>query len=68
MVFGYRLHLFLVTCFESLNIIEFADVERGEVANVVKLGIIESFNVKLCMLLSAAEAAEQVSSFVSLGI
>uniref|UniRef100_A0A914ZW17 T-complex protein 1 subunit beta n=1 Tax=Parascaris univalens TaxID=6257 RepID=A0A914ZW17_PARUN len=36
------------------------DVERGEVANVVKLGIIESFSVKLCMLLSAAEAAEQI--------
>lgn len=36
------------------------DIEKGEIANVVELGIIESFNVKLCMVSSAAEAAEQI--------
>ncbi|KHN77820.1 T-complex protein 1 subunit beta [Toxocara canis] len=36
------------------------DVEKGEVADVVKLGIIESFSVKMCMVSSAAEAAEQI--------
>uniref|UniRef100_A0A0N5ARP7 T-complex protein 1 subunit beta n=1 Tax=Syphacia muris TaxID=451379 RepID=A0A0N5ARP7_9BILA len=36
------------------------DVENGVAADVEELGIIESFNVKMCMLSSAAEAAEQI--------
>ncbi|CAI4224134.1 unnamed protein product [Auanema sp. JU1783] len=36
------------------------DIENGEVTDVIKLGIIESFNVKLCMVSAAAEAAEQI--------
>jgi T-complex protein 1 subunit beta len=36
------------------------DILKGEVADVVALGIIESFNVKMCMVSSAAEAAEQI--------
>lgn len=36
------------------------DIERGEVADVVALGVVESFNVKMCMVSSAAEAAEQI--------
>lgn len=37
------------------------DIETGKVADVTAKGILESYNVKLCMLTSAAEAAEQVS-------
>ncbi|CAJ0581234.1 unnamed protein product, partial [Mesorhabditis spiculigera] len=36
------------------------DIENGIVADVAAMGIIESFNVKMCMLSAAAEAAEQV--------
>ncbi|KAI1727669.1 TCP-1/cpn60 chaperonin family domain-containing protein [Ditylenchus destructor] len=36
------------------------DIDKGEAADVTKLGILESYNVKLCMLCSAAEAAEQI--------
>uniref|UniRef100_A0A0M3J5K8 T-complex protein 1 subunit beta (inferred by orthology to a C. elegans protein) n=1 Tax=Anisakis simplex TaxID=6269 RepID=A0A0M3J5K8_ANISI len=36
------------------------DIIKGQIADVVKLGIIESFTVKLCMVSSAAEAAEQI--------
>ncbi|ETN76433.1 T-complex protein 1, beta subunit [Necator americanus] len=36
------------------------DVEHGEIANVVAMGIVESLNVKMCMVSSAAEAAEQI--------
>ncbi|KAH7727360.1 cct-2 protein [Aphelenchoides avenae] len=36
------------------------DIDKGEVADVVALGVLESYNVKLCMLSSAAEAAEQL--------
>ncbi|ULU05616.1 hypothetical protein L5515_014050 [Caenorhabditis briggsae] len=36
------------------------DIEKGEVADVTKLGVIESYNVKLCMVSSAAEATEQI--------
>ncbi|XGW10714.1 hypothetical protein V3C99_012320 [Haemonchus contortus] len=36
------------------------DVVNGTIADVVKLGVIESFNVKMCMVSSAAEAAEQI--------
>ncbi|KAI6227919.1 CCT-beta [Aphelenchoides besseyi] len=36
------------------------DIENGTVADVVANGILESYNVKLCMLTSAAEAAEQI--------
>lgn len=36
------------------------DVEKGQVADVTALGILESFNVKMCMVSSAAEAAEQI--------
>uniref|UniRef100_A0A915CTW6 T-complex protein 1 subunit beta n=1 Tax=Ditylenchus dipsaci TaxID=166011 RepID=A0A915CTW6_9BILA len=36
------------------------DIEKGAAGDVVKLGILESYNVKLCMLCSAAEAAEQI--------
>ena len=38
----------------------FLDINKGEIADVVELGIIESFNVKYCMVSSAAEAAEQI--------
>nr|CDJ89490.1 Chaperonin Cpn60 TCP-1 domain containing protein [Haemonchus contortus] len=36
------------------------DIVNGTIADVVKLGVIESFNVKMCMVSSAAEAAEQI--------
>ncbi|PIO62064.1 T-complex protein 1, beta subunit [Teladorsagia circumcincta] len=36
------------------------DIVNGTITDVVKLGVIESFNVKLCMVSSAAEAAEQI--------
>ncbi|KAK5970031.1 Tetratricopeptide repeat protein 25 [Trichostrongylus colubriformis] len=36
------------------------DIVNGTIVDVVKLGVIESFNVKLCMVSSAAEAAEQI--------
>ena len=36
------------------------DVDAGVVADFVERGILESYNVKLCMLTAAAEAAEQV--------
>jgi T-complex protein 1 subunit beta len=36
------------------------DIENGEATDVIKLGVLESYNVKLCMLSSAAEAAEQI--------
>ncbi|KAK0395518.1 hypothetical protein QR680_001321 [Steinernema hermaphroditum] len=36
------------------------DIENGQVADVVELGVIESYNVKMCMISSAAEAAEQI--------
>ncbi|OZC07840.1 T-complex protein 1, beta subunit [Onchocerca flexuosa] len=36
------------------------DIEKGEPADVIEKGLIESFNVKLCMVSSAAEAAEQI--------
>jgi hypothetical protein len=42
-------------------IMQFLDIENGVAADVTGLGILESYNVKLCMLSSAAEAAEQVS-------
>jgi hypothetical protein len=37
------------------------DIENGTIADVVGLGVLESFNVKMAMVASAAEAAEQVS-------
>lgn len=36
------------------------DIENGTVTDVVELGVVESFNVKMCMVSSAAEAAEQI--------
>uniref|UniRef100_A0A0K0CXX0 T-complex protein 1 subunit beta n=1 Tax=Angiostrongylus cantonensis TaxID=6313 RepID=A0A0K0CXX0_ANGCA len=36
------------------------DIEHGGIADVVALGVVESFSVKLCMVSSAAEAAEQI--------
>lgn len=36
------------------------DVENGTIADVEELGIVESFSVKMCMISSAAEAAEQI--------
>uniref|UniRef100_A0A1I7XTU4 T-complex protein 1 subunit beta n=1 Tax=Heterorhabditis bacteriophora TaxID=37862 RepID=A0A1I7XTU4_HETBA len=36
------------------------DIEKGEIADVLTLGVVESFNVKMCMISSAAEAAEQI--------
>uniref|UniRef100_A0A915PD22 T-complex protein 1 subunit beta n=1 Tax=Setaria digitata TaxID=48799 RepID=A0A915PD22_9BILA len=36
------------------------DIENGEAANVIEKGLIESFSVKMCMVSSAAEAAEQI--------
>lgn len=36
------------------------DIENGYVTDVVSLGVIESFNVKMSMVSSAAEAAEQI--------
>ena len=36
------------------------DLENGRAADVVELGILESYNVKLCMLSSAAEATEMI--------
>ncbi|KAI6242946.1 hypothetical protein M3Y99_00204300 [Aphelenchoides fujianensis] len=36
------------------------DIDSGDVTDVVARGILESYNVKLCMLTSAAEAAEQI--------
>lgn len=35
-------------------------MEKGEVADMYELGIMESFKVKLHVLLSAAEAAEML--------
>ncbi|VDK29665.1 unnamed protein product [Gongylonema pulchrum] len=35
------------------------DIENGKPGDVVKMGIIESLTVKMCMISSAAEAAEQ---------
>ncbi|KAE9549388.1 hypothetical protein FO519_007396 [Halicephalobus sp. NKZ332] len=36
------------------------NIEAGNMADVVEMGILESFMVKYCMLNSAAEAAEQI--------
>uniref|UniRef100_A0AC34QQ17 T-complex protein 1 subunit beta n=1 Tax=Panagrolaimus sp. JU765 TaxID=591449 RepID=A0AC34QQ17_9BILA len=36
------------------------DIENGKMADVVEMGILESFSVKYCMLNSAAEAAEEI--------
>jgi len=36
------------------------DIINGGIADVIELGILESYNVKLCMLSSAAEAAEMI--------
>ncbi|CAD5215907.1 unnamed protein product [Bursaphelenchus xylophilus] len=36
------------------------DIETGRIADVTAKGVLESYNVKLCMLTSAAEAAEQI--------
>ncbi|KAK6018724.1 T-complex protein 1, beta subunit, partial [Ostertagia ostertagi] len=36
------------------------DIVNGTITDVVKLGVIESFNVKLCMVSSAAEAADSI--------
>ncbi|KHJ95545.1 T-complex protein 1, beta subunit [Oesophagostomum dentatum] len=36
------------------------DIVHGQIADVVKLGVVESLNVKMCMVSSAAEAAEQI--------
>ncbi|TMS35239.1 hypothetical protein L596_002684 [Steinernema carpocapsae] len=36
------------------------DIVNGRVADVIELGVIESYNVKTCMISSAAEAAEQI--------
>ncbi|KAK6103602.1 T-complex protein 1, beta subunit, putative [Brugia malayi] len=36
------------------------DIEKGEPTDVIEKGLIESFSVKLCMVSSAAEAAEQI--------
>jgi len=38
----------------------YSDIVNGGIADVHQLGILESYNVKLCMLSSAAEAAEMV--------
>ncbi|KAF1601285.1 UNVERIFIED_CONTAM: T-complex protein 1 subunit beta, partial [Eudyptes robustus] len=35
-------------------------IETGRIADVTAKGVLESYNVKLCMLTSAAEAAEQI--------
>ena len=43
-------------CFES----GFSDIENGKMADVIEMGILESFMVKYCMLNSASEAAEQI--------
>lgn len=39
------------------------DIETGEIVDVVARGILESYQVKLSMISSAAEAAEQVVVF-----
>lgn len=36
------------------------DMNKGEVTDMTTLGVLESFNVKMCMVSSAAEAAEQI--------
>ncbi|VBB27122.1 unnamed protein product [Acanthocheilonema viteae] len=36
------------------------DIEKGEPGDVIEKGLIESLSVKLCMISSAAEAAEQI--------
>uniref|UniRef100_A0A914BXD5 T-complex protein 1 subunit beta n=1 Tax=Acrobeloides nanus TaxID=290746 RepID=A0A914BXD5_9BILA len=36
------------------------DIDNGEMCNVIEKGILESYNVKLCMISSATEAAEQI--------
>jgi len=36
------------------------DMNKGEIADMLKLGIMESFQVKLHVLVSASEAAEQI--------
>lgn len=40
--------------------INFEDVENGRMADVYELGVLESFNVKLGVVASGTEAAEQV--------
>lgn len=44
--------------FTNIHII--LDIETGEVADMLERGVIESFNVKMAMVSSAAEAAEQI--------
>lgn len=39
---------------------KFPDIDNGEMCDVIEKGILESYNVKLCMISSATEAAEQV--------
>ncbi len=38
----------------------FVDMEKGEVADMVELGILESFHLKRQVVISASEAAEMV--------
>jgi T-complex protein 1 subunit beta len=38
----------------------FLDMENGTIADMVQLGILESFNLKRQVVISAAEAAEMV--------
>lgn len=43
-----------------LIVANFSDMERGQVADVTKLGITESYQVKRQVLISGAEAAEMI--------
>lgn len=36
------------------------DIENGRIADVYEMGVIEPLSVKMCMISSATEAAEQV--------
>lgn len=48
------------TVFTIFSLLPFVDMDEGEVADMEKLGITESFQVKRQVLLSAAEAAEMI--------
>lgn len=43
-----------------LFIFDFSDMEEGQIADMEKMGITESFQVKRQVLMSAAEAAEMI--------
>jgi hypothetical protein len=47
-------------CNLSFFLLEFLDMDQGKIADMVELGILESFHLKRQVVISAAEAAEMV--------